>query len=457
LRTPSAGGAHSGECADPALPLQLDDAAGLDHEAGLKRSGHGSDTWIWFGPAVDSSLLETDLAANAGRNVVAMWHKPRYGSGATNLVDVQPFYDVLYQYGADIVLDGHDHIYDRLTPIDASGTPDATFGIRQFTVGTGGFVHHNFGTIKPISQVRNNDTFGVLKLVLRETEYEWTFLPVAGKTFTDGGTGLTHGAPNQDPTFDQDIPDQSDAEGDEITLDAGATDPDGDPLTYAATGLPTGLSIDASTGLIMGTIANTAAAGSPYPTSITVRDGTAVDDTDTFTWTVTDSGGGNLAPTAFDLSFVVPKDGSRSITLSAEDPEGAPLTYAIVTAPSHGTLTGTGSARTYTPVPSYEGKDQFTYKVNDGSSDSNVATVSIVVSTTSTVNVVNSGFKPKTLRILLGGTVRWTFTGSPSTCSATDSSGLALFDSAPRLRGRRSASRSSLPDPIPTCAPGSQG
>ena len=79
--------------------------------------------------------------------------------------------------------------------------------------------------------------------------------------------------PNQDPTFDQNLDDQTDAEGDLISLDAGATDADGDTLTYAASGLPDGLSIDTATGEISGTISLSAASGSPYTVSVTVRDG----------------------------------------------------------------------------------------------------------------------------------------------------------------------------------------
>ena len=96
---------------------------------------------------------------------------------------------------------------------------------------------------------------------------------------------------NREPTFDQDLPDQSHAEGAVINLDAGATDLDGDPLTYAATNLPPGLSINTTTGLITGTISSTAAAGSPYAVSVTVRDGATVDATDTFSWAVSNVNG----------------------------------------------------------------------------------------------------------------------------------------------------------------------
>ena len=104
---------------------------------------------------------------------------------------------------------------------------------------------------------------------------------------------FTLAAPNREPTFDQDLGNRSDAEGDDIDLDAGASDADGDALTYAASGLPAGLSIDTASGQISGTIAFSAAAGSPYTVAITVRDGTTVDATDSFEWTVTNT---NRAP-----------------------------------------------------------------------------------------------------------------------------------------------------------------
>ena len=105
--------------------------------------------------------------------------------------------------------------------------------------------------------------------------------------------------PNLDPTFDQNLPNRTDAATSAITLSAAATDPEGDTLTYAATGLPTGLSINTSTGLISGTIAAGATANSPYSTSITVSDDNfaTVGATDTFTWTVT------AAPPAPPIAF----------------------------------------------------------------------------------------------------------------------------------------------------------
>ena len=88
--------------------------------------------------------LKADLAANSTKNVIAVWHKPRFSSGVTNLQDLQPFWDDLYAAGVDVLLQGHDHIYERMEPIKSGATlgsqpvADAAYGIRQFTVGTGG-------------------------------------------------------------------------------------------------------------------------------------------------------------------------------------------------------------------------------------------------------------------------------------------------------------------------------
>jgi calcineurin-like phosphoesterase family protein len=139
--------------------------------------------------------LRADLAASTTRCTVAYWHHPRFNSGAHgNDVTVAPLWDALYQYGADLILNGHDHIYERFAAQRPDGTPDS-FGLRQFTVGTGGKEHYYLLSTQPNSQVRNVDTFGVLRLILRSDTYEWSFLPQAGRTFTDSGTGTCHGRP----------------------------------------------------------------------------------------------------------------------------------------------------------------------------------------------------------------------------------------------------------------------
>jgi hypothetical protein len=101
-------------------------------------------------------------------------------------------WDLLYRHGVDVVVSGHDHTYERFAPMDDTDTLNATQGIRSFVVGSGGKSHYSFVTIQPNSEVRNDDTYGVLKLTLRDSSYDWEFVPVAGKTFTDAGTASCH-------------------------------------------------------------------------------------------------------------------------------------------------------------------------------------------------------------------------------------------------------------------------
>jgi hypothetical protein len=120
-------------------------------------------------------------------------HHPRISSSySANLIEVQALWQALYDARAELVLSGHDHVYERLAPVDPTGRRDDARGLRQFIVGTGGFGHHAFFTVNPASEVRNNDTFGVLKLELKATSYAWQFLPEAGRTFTDTGTVVCH-------------------------------------------------------------------------------------------------------------------------------------------------------------------------------------------------------------------------------------------------------------------------
>jgi len=138
--------------------------------------------------------LRADLAANTKLCTLAYWHHPRFNSGAEhgNDLDVSPLWDALYQYNADVILNGHEHIYERFAPQNPSGGADNARGIREFIVGTGGRSHYTFGTIQPNSEVRNSNSYGVLKLTLSASGYSWQFVPVAGATFTDSGSGSCH-------------------------------------------------------------------------------------------------------------------------------------------------------------------------------------------------------------------------------------------------------------------------
>jgi hypothetical protein len=185
----------------------------------------------------EEQWLRADLAAHANQCTMAMWHEPRFTSsvGRVTLDYLKPLWDALYEAGADLILNGHDHNYERFALQTPGGVADASYGLRQFTVGTGGESHYGFGTPAPNSQVRGS-AFGVLKLILSSGSYAWEFIPVEGQTFTDNGTTNCHGAPqvsNQAPASDPGGP-YTGVEGAAATFDgSGSSDPDGDlPLAY---------------------------------------------------------------------------------------------------------------------------------------------------------------------------------------------------------------------------------
>jgi hypothetical protein len=138
--------------------------------------------------------LQQDLAAHSNYCTLAYWHIPLFSSGGRAASNTQSIWQTLYNNNVDVVLNGHDHIYERFAPQTASGTLDNARGIRQFIVGTGGSNHTSLASIAANSQVRNTDTFGVLKLTLHPTSYDWQFVPEPGKTFSDAGTGPCHGS-----------------------------------------------------------------------------------------------------------------------------------------------------------------------------------------------------------------------------------------------------------------------
>jgi 3',5'-cyclic AMP phosphodiesterase CpdA len=137
--------------------------------------------------------LRADLAAHPARCTLAYWHKPRFSSGMHgNDATYTAFWRALYRAGAEVVLVGHDHDYERFALQTPQGRLDRARGIRQFVVGTGGKTHYGFRTIRANSQVRNSGTFGVLRLTLRTSGYDWRFVPEPGKRFTDTGHGTCH-------------------------------------------------------------------------------------------------------------------------------------------------------------------------------------------------------------------------------------------------------------------------
>src|SRR3989344_301351 len=139
--------------------------------------------------------LRADLAANPNVCTLAYYHKPRFSSGQHGSnTGMQAVWQALYDNGVDVVLNGHDHLYERFAPQDALGQSDPDNGVRAFIVGTGGASLYSFPTILPNSEVRENTTWRVLKLTLHPAGYAWEFLPIAGQTFTDSGTSTCSGA-----------------------------------------------------------------------------------------------------------------------------------------------------------------------------------------------------------------------------------------------------------------------
>ena len=144
--------------------------------------------------------LRQDLAASAHECTVAYWHSPRWTSGTKHGNDprVAEFWNALYDFGAELVLSGNEHNYERFAPQTPDGQLDVDFGIRQIVSGTGGRGHYSLTNVRPNSEVRNTTAFGVTKLTLHADSYDWQFVPVAGQTFTDSGTTACHG-PRTDP------------------------------------------------------------------------------------------------------------------------------------------------------------------------------------------------------------------------------------------------------------------
>jgi hypothetical protein len=139
--------------------------------------------------------LRADLAAHPTSCTLAYWHHPRYSSGHDgDNTFMQPLWEALDDAGAEIVLSGHSHDYERVAPVDRNGTVNQADGIRQFVVGTGGaFFTGGLESRITQSEVAQGDTFGVLFLTLHPTSYDWRFVPEAGKTFADSGSGACHG------------------------------------------------------------------------------------------------------------------------------------------------------------------------------------------------------------------------------------------------------------------------
>ena len=139
--------------------------------------------------------LRKDLSENHTACTLAYWHTPAFSSGPhgsepQTTARVLELWRVLYEFGADVVLNGHDHDYERFAPQDPKGKPDPKKGIRQFVVGTGGYGLGGLGPLKGHSEIRQNTAFGVLELTLHPAGYDWRFIPEVAGAFADSGSGV---------------------------------------------------------------------------------------------------------------------------------------------------------------------------------------------------------------------------------------------------------------------------
>ena len=148
------------------------------------------------GDGLQQAWLEADLVAHADREcTVAYFHHPRFSSGPHgNHHQMRRIWDILYRHGVDVVLSAHDHLYERFAPQRPDGTLDPDFGIRQFTVGTGGGGLYAAATRQPHSEVLLEGTYGVIALSLGATGYDWALVDV-DRAVRDSGSGSCHGRP----------------------------------------------------------------------------------------------------------------------------------------------------------------------------------------------------------------------------------------------------------------------
>ena len=334
--------------------------------------------------------LQADLAANPRPCTLAIMHKALFASG-TDSAAGRDFWSLLYQAGADVVLSGHAHFYERFAPQDPSGVADPARGIREFVVGTGGASLHSFGTTVPNSEVRNNKTHGVLKLTLHPTSYDWEFVPIAGATFTDSGSAVcVQTEPNDVPTANNVTIAGTAQVGQLLTGNYTYTDADGDlEGTSTYRWLRNGASISGATAktytlvaadqgaLIVFEVMPVAATGASPGVPVQSPPVQPVAPPNTPPQI---SSGPTATPNP------VAEDQSAQLSVTATDADGDPLAYTWTAPPGGGTIVGAGATVTYTP-PDVSVQQTFTITVTVSDGRGGTATGSVGV----TVQPVGGG------------------------------------------------------------------
>ncbi|HEU5262515.1 MAG TPA: invasin domain 3-containing protein [Gemmatimonadales bacterium] len=299
--------------------------------------------------------LLADLAAHPNLCTLAYWHHPLYsswtdaGTGGISHSEVKPVFVDLYNAGVDVVFNGHRHWYERFAPQNPDGVLDSTRGIRVIIAGTGGGGFQFPTNVRPLSEVRNSDTWGVLKFYLYPDSYAWKFTPVAGKTFSDSGSYACHDAPGGVSGAQSTVtaaPTTISAGTQTSTITVTAKDGAGRPVAgatvvLAATGSGNTLAQPASltdaNGVATGTLTSTV-------TEAKMVSATAngIPIAQTATVTVTNAPSASKSQVKAAPVYIAPGTGTSTITVTVKDAGGHAIAGAAVV------LAATGSGNTLT-------------------------------------------------------------------------------------------------------------
>ena len=278
-------------------------------------------------------------------------------------------------------------LFGSVTPGDSDPDGDAV----TFELITGA----NTGPINGTISFNNDGTFNYSPDAnFNGTDsFEYAITDVDGSSTTATAT-ITVVAVNDAPVIDNPIADQSSEDSDVISLDVSDnfSDLESDTLTFRASGLPGGLTINRTTGVISGTIDSSASQGGPnsdgnYVVRVTANDGNRGRVTDTFTYSVA-----NIAPTPTDDEFIINEDTplNGDVSVNDSDPDGDTTSFSATTQPSNGTLIwGVNGRFTYTPDADFTGTDRFTYQTTDADGATEIAEVTINVRAVNDAPVAN--------------------------------------------------------------------